>query len=164
MWLMFFIYLGVRYLPDTFNFNNIEKVITSFETVEVPVEKGPTIESEIISLVNQGRSYVKAGKFDDALVYYSKALALNPNDSFARDNMNALQSYIKQAEDQIVVYKKAIEVDPHDYYAYESLIDWNIDLYKYEEARKFLDTAYGLGLSGWGLDVRKERLNELMNK
>ena len=116
---------------------------------------------DILTLVDLGRLYVMRGEYSKAEEYYDKALIIDPQNTYAKSNMEALQSYQKTANGMIKSFQQAIKINPYDGQAYKALIDWYINNKRYDEAKKVLDKAYSLGLKDWGFDSRSKRLEEL---
>ena len=149
---------------------HIVRVATLYEKLNMKKEAGDVIKSfsftdsdlDVLTLVDLGRLYVMRGDNVKAEKYYNEALIIDPQNYYAKSNMEALQSYQNTANSMINASLQAIKINPYDDQAYKTLIDWYINNKRYDDAKKVLDKAYSLGLKDWGFDSRLERLNGLM--
>ena len=58
------------------------------------------------------------GKYEEAIVYYNKAIELNPNNSAAYNDRGFTKYYLGQYEDSIKDFNKVIELTPNYTNAY----------------------------------------------
>ena len=64
-------------------------------------------------MVNKGDAFYNQGNYTQAIQYYDKALATDPNDKYALDGKgNALHN---QGNNKLAIqyYDKALAIDPH---------------------------------------------------
>src|SRR5579863_6469305 len=77
-------------------------------------------------------------KYDDALVAFSKAIAIKPNDPNAYMNRGAVYIFMKQDDAAEKDFKKAVELDPKSLAAYANLAGY----YLYKQDVKKAEDVY----------------------
>ena len=60
------------------------------------------------------------GKYEEAIVYYNKAIELDPNNSAAYYNKGSVKADLGEYEEAIKYYDMAIELDHNYTYAYNN--------------------------------------------
>ena len=103
-----------------------EATCTSYDTVQFifdviisPVEYydkllSETNDSDIEILYNISESLLDSGNFIEAIKYYDKALAIDPNDTYALNNKGYALSELGNFIEAIKYYDKALAIDPND--------------------------------------------------
>ena len=62
--------------------------------------------------VKYGEDMANAGRLEEALVYFDKAIQLNPNNDFAWGDRGLILDKQGKTEESLVSFSKAIEIDP----------------------------------------------------
>ena len=83
----------------------------------------PQIKTEQQAFAN-AESELKAGKLDNALVYYMKTLRFNPKNIKALENVAAIHTFNQHPELAAAIYQNIINIDPRN-----SLANVNLGLY-----------------------------------
>jgi len=76
--------------------------------------------------LNYGLALMERGDYDEALIYYNKALALMPNWSYIHINMGILKNAMGKPEEGEEHFKKALQyhtLNPNSYYYYAVFLD-----------------------------------------
>jgi len=68
--------------------------------------------TEINELSSIGLSLIQQGKFHEALEYFDKILAIDPNDPIAIGNKGGILTQLDRHEEALVFYNKALQIDP----------------------------------------------------
>lgn len=68
--------------------------------------------SDTEDYILNGNNYSQAGDYQNALLEYTKAIDVNPNDMLAYFSRGAVSHLLEQYENAISDYSKAIEIDP----------------------------------------------------
>ena len=92
-------------------------------------------------LVNLARGYSSEGRFDESIVYYERALAINPNIFFANYNLGDLYYQKGRKEDAIQLFLRAHQIEPSIPETYARLGEINMELGHLELANQFLREA-----------------------
>jgi tetratricopeptide (TPR) repeat protein len=83
---------------------------------------------------NKGVALVDLGKYEEALVYFDKAIELNPNDAEVWDNKGIVLGYLGKHEEALVCFNKALEQNPNNADAWYNKGVALYDLGKIQEA------------------------------
>ena len=83
----FIVFLSISYIENSYGQNNT----TNLDT---------------------GNELLNEGKYDEAIVYYDKALEIKPNDVDALNNKGLALYNLERYEEAITYYEKALEIDP----------------------------------------------------
>ena len=67
-----------------------------------------------MELANQGFEALSQGRYGDAETYLDKALAQNPNNSYALLNLGVVCEYTKRPKKAKRLYEKVIQLNPPD--------------------------------------------------
>jgi len=70
--------------------------------------------NEIRDLVAKGHSFLKDGKFDDALSYFEQALLLNQDDPDLWNNKGITLRSMGRYEEAMECFNKSLKIDPRD--------------------------------------------------
>jgi tetratricopeptide (TPR) repeat protein len=72
-------------------------------------------------LLKQANQLKRAGKLDEAIALYQKAIEINPNFSWTYNNLG--DAFVKQGklDEAVVEYRRAIEVNPNSAWLFYSL-------------------------------------------
>jgi len=68
-------------------------------------------------LVEQGKSLMDDGKFEDALGFFEQALLLNQNDPDLWNYKGVALRSLGRYEESMECFNKSLEIDPRDKYA-----------------------------------------------
>jgi Flp pilus assembly protein TadD len=69
---------------------------------------------EIQDLVAKGQSFLKDGKFNDALSYFEQALLLNQDDPDLWNNKGIALRSMGRYEEAMECFNKSLMIDPRD--------------------------------------------------
>ena len=69
---------------------------------------------EILDLVKKGQSFLKDGKFDDALGVFEQALLLNQNSPDLWNYKGVALRSLGRYEEAMECFNKSLEIDPRD--------------------------------------------------
>jgi len=69
---------------------------------------------EIQDLVVKGQSFLKDGKFNDALSYFEQALLLNQDDPDLWNNKGIALRSMGRYEEAMECFNKSLKIDPRD--------------------------------------------------
>ena len=72
---------------------------------------------------NKANESVQLGNYEEALDYYDKALAIEPNNSIILTNKADTLVYLNQLSSAIENYDKALAIEPNNTYAFENKMD-----------------------------------------
>ena len=70
--------------------------------------------SEIQDLVAKGQSFLKDGKFNDALSFFEQALLLNPDDPDLWNHKGIALRSMGRYEEAMECFNKSLKIDPRD--------------------------------------------------
>ena len=70
--------------------------------------------SEIQNLVAKGQSFLKDGKFNDALGFFEQALLLNPDDPDLWNHKGIALRSMGRYEEAMECFNKSLKIDPRD--------------------------------------------------
>jgi tetratricopeptide (TPR) repeat protein len=70
--------------------------------------------NEIENLVQKGNIFLKDGKFDDALVFFEKALFLNQDDPDLWNYKGIALRSLGRYEEAMDCFNKSLEIEPRD--------------------------------------------------
>ncbi|MEK0320847.1 MAG: tetratricopeptide repeat protein [Nitrosopumilus sp.] len=69
---------------------------------------------KIQDLVSKGQSFLKDGKYDDALGFFEQALLLNPDDPDLWNNKGITLRSMGRYEEAMECFNKSLKIDPRD--------------------------------------------------
>lgn len=96
---------------------------------------------KVKDLVNKGNEFFHQGKFEQAIQYYDKALALKPENSEALFNKGNALCGLGKLKGAISFFDKALEVNPQDWEALHNKGNALLNLCRFNEALDCYDRA-----------------------
>lgn len=96
-------------------------------------------ELEINELSTIGMSLLQQGKFNDALEYFDKILAIDPNDVIILGNKGAALTQLNRHDEAIALYNKALEIEPTNINILNNMVASLFELGRIDESLKTLD-------------------------
>ncbi|NKQ38425.1 MAG: tetratricopeptide repeat protein, partial [Methanosarcinales archaeon] len=93
--------------PDFESINKIDKEINDLVN-QYHIELPATYYFEI------GNIYYKLSKYDEALMFFNKAIEINPDDAEAWYNKGVVLGELNRPDEELKAYNKAIEIKPDD--------------------------------------------------
>jgi tetratricopeptide (TPR) repeat protein/SAM-dependent methyltransferase len=91
-------------------------------------------EAEFVEVFNQGMELQKAGRIEEAIAAFRKALGYHPNHPVVCNNLAAVLAMRGELEEALALYRKAIAADPSLAFTYSNLSDTLTKLGRYDEA------------------------------
>lgn len=88
-----------------------------------------------------GLSYLKLGRYQEAIAAFKKAIQLNPSSASAYNNLGFALFRVGEYEEARKQYQMSIKLDPYYFKAYSNLGGLLGDMGEYEEAVRVLNTA-----------------------
>ena len=125
-------------LTDTKNNLDIHNFINNYSLIENDLYKDSGY------YFNKACNFYYKGKCKEAIVYYNKAIELDPNNSAAYNNRGNAKKDLVQYEEALKDYNKAIELDHNNSAAYYNRGSLKINLEEYKEAIKDFNKAIEL--------------------
>ncbi len=92
-------------------------------------------------MINLGNSYLKLGRYQEAIALFKRAIQLNPNSAKSYYNLGMALEHIGKNEEAKKQYQMAINKDPHLLDAYINLGALLGEMGDYQEALKVLKSA-----------------------
>jgi tetratricopeptide (TPR) repeat protein len=96
-------------------------------------------EEEISHLSSIGIALLQQGKFYDALEYFDKILALDPNDVVTLGNKGAALTQLSRHDEALVLYKKALGLEPTNITLLNNMAASLFELERIDESLQTLD-------------------------
>jgi tetratricopeptide (TPR) repeat protein len=124
---------------DYFQHGQYQKAMSEFQRV---VELTP---DSALGYENLGNVNFQAGKWNDAILAFEKALKIEPSESLY-SNLGTAYFYLGQRAAAVTMFQKAVALNPNDNLAVANLADsyrWSGDTIK---AKTTYEQAIGLGL------------------
>ncbi|HZM71694.1 MAG TPA: tetratricopeptide repeat protein [Candidatus Cryosericum sp.] len=87
----------------------MERVFQEVGALKAAIEKNPQDTDAMLRLANL---YQDAGKFDDAIAYYRRILALRPDDVNPRTDMGICLRESGHVDEALAEFRKSLEIDP----------------------------------------------------
>ena len=72
---------------------------------------------DVFNYIDKGNELFDEGKYDQAITYYDKALAIDSNDIEALNDKGAALANLGKHEEALTYYDKVLAIDPHNEYA-----------------------------------------------
>lgn len=95
--------------------------------------------TEINDLSSIGLSLIQQGKFREALEYFDKILAIDPNDPISLGNKGGILTQLYRHEEALVFYNKALQIDPTNTSVLNNLAASLFELGRIDESLQTLD-------------------------
>jgi tetratricopeptide (TPR) repeat protein len=127
----------------------VDDSTTSDRLDDNALDKDPNLVKE---LMNKGRESSKQGKYEEAMAWYHKALAIDNNNVSALNDIAALLHEQGKYQEAIAWYDKALAIDP------------NFEIARYNK-KLVLDLTTGKTVDTYTYsNVRESNVRELINK
>ena len=94
-----------------------------FETLKKAVERAPRNAALVTNLANK---YYDSGRYDDAIVYYQRALTLNPKSVSLMTDLGTAHFYAGRPEEAIGLYNRSLEIDSRHVQSLHNLVIVNL--------------------------------------
>ncbi|MGD9673462.1 MAG: tetratricopeptide repeat protein [Candidatus Nitrosocosmicus sp.] len=107
-------------------------------------QKGNTLDTSLDELYEKATQLHDAGNYDEAITYYDKVLAIDPNDVYALGNKGGALFNLGKYDEAITYYDKVLVIDPNDVYALGNKGGALFNLGKYDEAITYSDKALAI--------------------
>src|SRR5262245_6986175 len=91
-------------------------------------------ETAFVDVFNKGMEMQKAGRIDEAVEAFRKALGYHPNHPVVCNNLAAVLAMRGELEEALSLYRKAIAADPSLAFTYSNMSDTLTKLGRYDEA------------------------------
>lgn len=75
-------------------------------------------DSDAVTAVHYGQQRMNSGDFQEAIIYFDKAVAIDPNYDAAYSNRGGAKWKLKRYQEAIADYDRAIIINPKHAYAY----------------------------------------------
>jgi hypothetical protein len=92
-------------------------VIHTASAQQTPTNNATMMANDPATLINQGSALYNAGRHNEAIQYFDKALSINPNDVRALDSKGAALLNAARYKEAIQYFDKALSINPNDTYA-----------------------------------------------
>ncbi|MEC4892145.1 MAG: tetratricopeptide repeat protein, partial [Oscillatoria sp. PMC 1050.18] len=89
-----------------------ERIAKIFAIQELIEEEGQTPEQKADLCLEQGKVYAAAGEYEEAIVFYERATAINPDSYQAWSFQGLALEILGRLEEAIAAYQRAIEIKP----------------------------------------------------
>ena len=94
-----------------------------FETLKGAVERAPQDAALVTTLANK---YYDAGRYEDAILYYQKALTLDPRNVSLMTDLGTAHFYAGRPDAAIGFYDRSLAIDPRHVQSLHNLVVVNI--------------------------------------
>ena len=94
-----------------------------FETLKGAVEQAPQNATLATNLANK---YYDAGRYDEAILYYRRALTLEPRNVSILTDMGTAHFYAGRADEAIRLYNRSLEIEPQHAQSLHNLVIVNL--------------------------------------
>ena len=130
-------------------------------TTNMTAKGNITTTDNVSSLTGKGDALYYQEKYDQAIQYYDKALAIDPNDTYALSSKGYALDGLGKYEEAIQYYDKALAIDPNDSnalngkgYALDGLGNYTESIQYYDKALA-IDPNDANALNGKNLTLKK---------
>jgi protein O-GlcNAc transferase len=90
---------------------------------KIKQKKNKKVLTQVEQILQVGASLHAEGKLDEAILWYQKAITLNPKSDLTYNNLGNVLQDKGQIDEAIVCYQKALQINPHFAGAYYNLGD-----------------------------------------
>jgi tetratricopeptide (TPR) repeat protein len=94
-----------------------------FETLKKAVERAPQNAALVTNLANK---YYDAGRYEDAIRYYQRALTLDPQNVSLMTDLGTAHFYAGRPDEAIGFYNRSLEIDPRHVQSLHNLVIVNL--------------------------------------
>ena len=94
-----------------------------FETLKRAVERAPQNAALVTNLANK---YYDAGRYEDAILYYQRALTLDPRNVSLMTDLGTAVFYAGRPDEAIGFYNRSLEIDPRHVQSLHNLVIVNL--------------------------------------
>jgi cytochrome c-type biogenesis protein CcmH/NrfG len=94
-----------------------------FETLKQAVERAPQNAQLIVNLANK---YYDAGRYEEAIRYYQRALPLDPKNVSVLTDMGTAHFYSGKPDEAIGLYNRSLAIDPSHVQSLHNLVIVNL--------------------------------------
>jgi cytochrome c-type biogenesis protein CcmH/NrfG len=94
-----------------------------FETMKAAVERAPQNAALLTNLANK---YYDAGRYEEAIRYYQRALPLDPRNVSIMTDLGTACFYAGRADEAIGFYSRSLAIDPHHVQTLHNLVVVNL--------------------------------------
>jgi len=94
-----------------------------FETLKKAVERAPQNAGLVTNLANK---YYDAGRYEDAIRYYQRALTLDPRNVSLMTDLGTAHFYVGRPDEAIGFYNRSLEIDPRHVQSLHNLVIVNL--------------------------------------
>jgi tetratricopeptide (TPR) repeat protein len=96
---------------------------SDFETLKGAVERAPQNAALVTNLANK---YYDAGRYEEAVVYYQRALILDPRNVSVMTDLGTAHFYAGRPDEAIGFYNRSLEIDPRHIQSLHNLVIVNL--------------------------------------
>jgi predicted Zn-dependent protease len=90
-----------------------------FETLKAAVERAPQNAALVTNLANK---YYDSGRYEDAIRYYQRALALDPGNVSLMTDLGTAHFYAGRPDEAIGFYNRSLAIDPRHVQSLHNLV------------------------------------------
>jgi tetratricopeptide (TPR) repeat protein len=120
-------------------------ILIFLTSIQQPVAREQTNDNyNLTSLYNQATDLYRQGRYEEAIAYYDKALAIDPNDVDALNYKGAALYRQGKHQEAITYFDKALAIDPNYVPALTYKGIYVYDLERYDEAIAYYDKALAI--------------------
>ncbi|MGH9427811.1 MAG: tetratricopeptide repeat protein [Terriglobia bacterium] len=94
-----------------------------FETLKKAVERAPQNDALVTNLANK---YYDAGRYEDAIRYYQRALTLDPGNISLMTDLGTAHFYAGRPDEAIGFYNRSLAIDPRHVQSLHNLVIVNL--------------------------------------
>src|SRR5574341_149293 len=87
----------------------MQQIFSTIEELKKTVEKDP---ENLQALITLGNLYYDASKFEEAVVYYQRALKLDPKNPDVWTDMGTMYRQLGNIDSSLICYQKAVQFNP----------------------------------------------------
>jgi tetratricopeptide (TPR) repeat protein len=120
------------------------------------------INNNVEVLNNRGKALDEQGRYEEAIRYYDKVLAIDPNNKFALNNKGADLYDLGRYEEALVYFDKRLALDPYNTHILYNKFKALVELGRNSEALEYIDQV--LAIDPNYLDVLHNKGQTLFSK
>jgi Flp pilus assembly protein TadD len=92
---------------ELLDFNDNQSALKHFQTA------ARLLTNNVIAQINCGIAYARAGRFNEAALYFEKALQLDPHDPQVHYNLGLLYVKMGQRDKAVIELSRTLDLDPN---------------------------------------------------